>query len=171
MTSISVPIEIYRDLIAHLSPADVEHVAFLFTAPPADGEPLRVIEIYPVPPDGFGFQSDYHVELTDEVRARVIKRASDLAGCLVEAHSHLGGPPAAFSHSDLYGFRDWVPHVRWRLGKRPYAALVFAGDSFDALIWEGDNGSPSPIGSLDVEGGETITPSLITYKRLQRKPA
>jgi hypothetical protein len=171
MTSISVPADVYLDLIAHLSPTDVEHVAFLFTRPLAVGSPLRVIEIYRVPPEGFDFQSDYHVELTDDVRALVIKRASDLAGCLIEAHSHTGGPPAAFSESDLYGFRDWVPHVRWRLGKRPYAALVFAGDSFDALVWEGDDDAPRPLSSLSIEGGKTNKPSLITYKRLRRKRA
>lgn len=171
MTSISVPADVYLDLIAHLSPTDVEHVAFLFTEPPAVGSPLRVAEIYRVPPEGFDFQSDYHVELTDDVRAIVIKRASDLAGCLIEAHSHTGGPPAAFSESDLHGFRDWVPHVRWRLARRPYAALVFAGDSFDALVWEGDDDAPHSLDSLRVEGGTTNKPSHITYKRLQRKRA
>jgi hypothetical protein len=118
-----------------------------------------------VPPDGFEFQSDRHVSLTDETRARVIKRAWDLGGCLVETHSHKHGPPC-FSPSDLYGFEDWVPHVRWRLAQRPYIALVFAGGAFDALVWEGSGNVPALLQALTIDG-RALVPSGITYKQLR----
>lgn len=167
MTSLSMPASTYAELIAHLSSSKVEQVAFLFTEPPLPGEPLRVSQMYRVPPQGFDFQSDYHVALTDEVRGQVIKRAHDLGGCLVEVHSHGEGPPVWFSGSDLRGFEDWVPHVRWRLRHRAYVALVFAGEAFDALVWEGEDNAPTPLASLEVDGRQPRSSSGITYERLR----
>lgn len=168
MTSLSVPASTYDDLLAHLSSSRMEQVAFLFTEPPQPGKPLRVGELYLVPPKGFDFQSDRHVALTDEVRGEVIKRTHDLNGCLVEVHSHGGGAPVFFSGSDLHGFEQWVPHVRWRLRRRAYVALVFAGEAFDALVWEGEDNVPAPLVALQVDGRPPRLPSGITYKRLQR---
>lgn len=168
MVSLSIPAPTYDELIAHLSSSEVEQVAFLFTEPPAPDELLRVIDMYRVPRTGFDFQSDYHVALTDEVRGEVIKRAHDLGGCLVEVHSHGDGPPVWFSGSDLRGFDEWVPHVRWRLGPRAYVALVFAGEAFDALAWEGDDNAPTPLASLEIDGQRSRSPSGITFERLRR---
>jgi hypothetical protein len=167
MTSLSMPRSTYAELVAHLSSSKVEEVAFLFTEPPIPGEPMRITEIYRVPREGFARQSDYHVVLRDEVRAQVIKRAHDLGGSLVEVHSHDAGPPVWFSPSDLHGFEDWVPHVRWRLHRRAYVALVFAGEAFDALVWAGDDNAPTPLASLEVDGRQPQSPSGITYERLQ----
>jgi hypothetical protein len=166
MTALEMPADIYSELMDHLAAEDVEHVAFLFTGPPEDGEALRVKEIYRVPPEGFEYQSSYHVALTDDVRGQVIKRAWDLDGCLVEVHSHGGDLPPSFSGSDLRGFREWVPHVRWRLGRRTYVALVFASTDFDALVW--DNDEPTPLSHLLVDGREAQAPSGITYGKLVR---
>ena len=168
MTSLSIPAASYDDLLAHLSSRRVEQVAFLFTEPPVDGQPLRVAEIYAVPRAGFNVQTGYHVALTDAVRGEVIKRAHDVGGCLVEVHSHRGGPPVWFSGSDLYGFEDWVPHVRWRLRRRPYVALVFAREAFDALVWKGDDDVPTSLCRLEIDGRESQAPSGITLRRLQR---
>jgi hypothetical protein len=168
MMSLSIPAAIYDDLLAHLSSSRVEQVAFLFTEPLVDGPPLRVAEIYAVPRAGFDVQTGYHVALTDAVRGEVIKRAHDVGGCLVEVHSHGGGPSVWFSGSDLYGFEDWVPHVRWRLRRRPYVALVFAGEAFDALVWEGEDDAPTPLCRLEIDGRESQAPSGITLRRLRQ---
>jgi hypothetical protein len=167
MTTLSMPASTYDELIAHLSGTDVEQVAFLFTEPPVPGEPMRVREMYRVPRESFDFQSEYHVALTDEMRGRVIQRAHELGGCLGEVHSHGGGPPVWFSGSDLRGFEEWVPHVRWRLQRRAYVALVFAGEAFDALVWEGDGTAPAPLAALEVDGRTPQSPSGVTYKRLR----
>lgn len=171
MSTLSMPRDIYSKLTDHLAATDVEQVAFLFTGPASATEPLRVCEIYRVPEEGFVIQSDLHVSLTDDVRAHVIKRAWDLGGCLVEAHSHCGDAQPAFSRSDLVGFEEWVPHVRWRLRGRPYVALVFAGRSFDALVWERPDARPSSLTALAVDGAKTATPSGITHKRLAARHA
>lgn len=166
MLSMSMPAAIYEALRLHLAAVDVEHVAFLFTEPANAGSELRVTELYRVPPEGFAFQSGYHIELSDEVRGHVIKRAWDLGGSLIEAHNHLSGP-AAFSKSDLYGFGEWVPHVRWRLANRPYIALVFVGETFDALVWQAANG-PAPLECLNVDGRGSQVPTSITHRRIGR---
>ena len=166
MTTLTLPSDIYSELMEHLGDEDVEHVAFLFTAPPEENSALRVQEIYCVPPENFDHQSSYHVALTDHVRGYVIKRAWDLGGCLVEVHSHSGGAPVWFSRSDLRGFREWVPHVRWRLRQRPYVALVFAGCDFDALVWE--NEMPTTLSALFVDGRDPQSPSGITHDQLLR---
>ena len=83
---------------------------------------FEYIEWYAVPADGFSVCNEYHFELTDEVRAQVIKRAHDLGASIAEVHSHHGPWPAAFSPSDQLGFREFVPHVWWRLKGRPYLA-------------------------------------------------
>lgn len=83
---------------------------------------------------------EWHVELTDAARARVLQRASTTGLALFEAHSHgLFGDPASFSPTDLEGLDVWVPHVRWRLPLRPYAAIVVGPTSLDGLIWSNDD--------------------------------
>lgn len=156
---------LYRELLAHLAASGDEQVAFLFTSSPREGKPLRVVEMYAVPAQGFADQSPYYLALSDDVRARVIGRASQLDGCLVEVHSHARGP-ASFSQTDLFGFEEWVPHVRWRLAGRPYVALVFAGESFDALVWTGDGDRPGPLAELSVEGEGKLHPTGITHRCL-----
>jgi hypothetical protein len=64
-------------------------------------------------------------------------------------HSHVDGI-ASFSASDVWGFHEWVPHVRWRLRGRSYAAIVTAGDTFDALAWIEREG-PEQVARLEVD--------------------
>lgn len=168
MSKLSMPAELYSELLAALTWSGVEHVAFLFSEPSKPLAPLRVQEIYRVPKSGFDFQSDVHVSLTDETRAYVIKRAWELGGSLIEAHSHKHGP-AGFSRSDLFGFSDWVPHVRWRLRGRTYIALVSAGSEFDALVWEGPGNEATPLQALSVDGQQPIVPTGNTYRQLSRR--
>jgi hypothetical protein len=171
MTSLSITASAYDALIAHLSCAESEQVAFLFTEPPVPAAPLRVSELYVVAPEQFEVQSTDHVWLSDEVRGEVIRRAHQLGGCLVEVHSHGGGAPVSFSHSDLTGFAEWVPHVRWRLQQRTYIALVFADQAFDALVWDGDRDTPSPLTALQVDGRADRVPSGLTSAWLGRRMA
>ncbi len=158
---------LYRELLAHLAASEDEQVAFLFTSPPREGQPLRVVEMYAVQAQEFADQSPYYLALSDAVRARVIGRASQLDGCLVEVHSHAHGP-AGFSPTDLFGFEEWVPHVRWRLAGRPYIALVFADESFDALVWTGNDDQPGSLAELSVEGEDQLRPTGITHRRISR---
>lgn len=137
-----------------------EQAAFVFAVreitPTADT--FRGIEWYGVPPEGFVFQSDLHFELTDEARALVIKRAHDLGASLIEFHSHTGKWPAQFSGSDITGFREFVPHVWWRLKGRPYIAVVVTQSGFDGFAWLQNPGEPQMLAGILV-GGRLMSPT------------
>jgi hypothetical protein len=114
-------------------------------------------------------QSGMHVMLADGVRPRLIKTAWDAGHCLIETHSHGPRGYAEFSTSDLRGFDEWVTHVRWRLRGRPYAALVLAGDRWDALAWI-DGPQPVTVKAIEITEGEqvieTATPTNATAATL-----
>ncbi|MFL5886711.1 MAG: hypothetical protein ACJ77M_16700 [Thermoleophilaceae bacterium] len=109
-----------------------------------------------------------HVVLADEMRGALIRWASSAGRVLVEAHSHGPRGIAGFSTSDLIGFQEWVPHVRWRLQGRPYAAIVLAGEHVDAMAWIDGSRAVEPIDHIEVLGGEPIVPTGNTLEYLRR---
>lgn len=155
----------YHALRAHLLPQPIraEEAAFLFAEVTDDDGSLNftVIDWYPVPSDGFATRSLYYLELTDETRAFVIKKAHDLGCAIIEAHSHAGDSAAAFSPSDRYGFEEFVPHVLWRLKGRPYAAVVMTTQSADALAWRRAD-EPVQVTNLTLDDGSVIATSRLT---------
>lgn len=157
--------DLHRSIWSHLTgPSLVEEAGFVFANEP-NGDPgyagFRGTAWLPVPPEGFAVQSSLYFELTDEFRARVIRESHRRGQCIVEFHSHTGMWPAAFSVSDMHGLSEFVPHVMWRL-KRPYAAVVVAGDTFDGLLWwpPGSRG-PSRLEGISV-GGEFMRSTRLT---------
>lgn len=158
-------------LRAHLLQNSVEQVAVVFARVVSDTDSsgslmLRACESYHCSSTDFSFQSSYHIELTHETQTRLIKTAWDLGCALVELHSHVG-PFArpAFSPSDLSGFDEFVPHVRWRLRGKPYVAIVVAADAFDALVWSGTSASPQSLDALNIDS-VTLTPTHHTIRAL-----
>ena len=131
-----------------------ESAGFLFASTRQEGEStvFKGLEWFPVPPGGFLSVSEYHLVLTDDVRAKVVKRAHDLDASVVEFHSHTGGEPAAFSWSDQAGFDEFVPHVWWRLRGRPYMAVVVTPADFDGLVWLLDPRRPQRLDGIVVDG-------------------
>lgn len=129
----------------------VEQVGFFLADYGADDRCLTLREFRGIQPEGFETQTSHHVTLKDEIRPEVIRWATMSEACLVEAHSHVGGP-AGFSGSDVWGFGEWVPHVRWRLQNRPYAAIVLSDDTFDAVAWINPGDVPDQVELLDVDG-------------------
>lgn len=158
----------FRELWEHLFQAETEEVAFLFAEDIGKGKDLRLetTEMYRVPPDELDFQSAYHVSLTDEGLAKVIKKAWDLSAVPVEVHSHRSAEiEVGFSGSDFWGFEETVPHVRWRLRGVPYVALVFAPSGFDGLLWLGEDNRVERLSRLMVDG-EPRRPTGNSYRRL-----
>lgn len=133
--SITISPDRLRTLRKHLFTGKHEQVVFGFAAWTRDDEggAFRIESLELVPAAGFAFQSDYHIELSDETQASIIKQAFDRRSSLIEFHSHRTRWPAQFSLSDFRGFDEFVPHARWRLGGRPYAAVVFSESGFDGL--------------------------------------
>ena len=160
---LNLPSSVYEEVWAHLleNNAESESAGFMFVVPGSHDDDTQVyehVEWYPVPPDGFVENSWYHLELTDEFRASVIKRAHDLGASIVEFHSHLGPQPARFSPFDRRGLREFVPHVLWRLRKRPYFAVVVTHTDFDGLAWMMDPEKPQYLDGI-VVGGKVFQPT------------
>lgn len=151
---LELPRTVHEELQRHLlrKPHDTEEAAFVFAKHSGVDNRFTHVESFPVPPEGFVVQLPYHFELTDETRARVIKRAHDLGSSVIELHSHTGPWPAQFSPSDWSGFEEVVPHVWWRLKNRPYAAVVVTKTGFDAFAWLADPNTPARLGGISVDG-------------------
>ena len=163
--------DLYRAVWAHLLPRPwiVEEAAFVFAAHKEVGgrHLMSGLDWYPVRPGGFESRSAYHLELTTETQAGVLKRAHDLGASLVELHSHSGAGLPRFSESDLWGFEEFVPHAWWRLKRRPYAAIVAGCSGFDGLAWVDAADRPEPLAGINV-GSELLTPRLATPRRAPR---
>ncbi len=155
---LSLPPDVYAALEQHLLPEaeQREAAAFVFArhVEQGDDHSFEYVDWYAVPKEGFAIHTGYHIELTDETRATVIKRAHDLDVCLVEFHSHLGPWPAQFSPSDQIGLEEFVPHVRWRLRGRPYLAVVTTRTDLDGLAWM--DRSIRPVRLSGIRVGERV---------------
>lgn len=154
--------ELYDGLMAHLLPpgCEQEQAAFLFARQArADHQVLfEVVEATKLGPADFAAQQGDYLEMTDEKRAWLIKRAHDLGASLVEMHSHLGPWPAAFSLADRAGLRETVSHMWWRLRNRPYLAVVVTGSGFDALLWLDNPKTPRALDGL-LTGNRLLRPT------------
>jgi hypothetical protein len=159
---------VWTDIWSHLLPKRfvVEEAAFMFVRREMKNEDeiFEYLDWFPVPPKGFLTRSGYHFELTDEIRARGIKQAHDLNASLVELHSHKGRRPAQFSSSDLLGFREFVPHVLWRLKGRPYLAVVVSRSGFDGLVWMVNPGDPHHLDGILTEK-TVLKPTKLSHFR------
>ena len=161
-----VPSSVYEEVLAHLLEKDAasESVGFMFVVPGSyegDTHVYEHVEWFPVPPDGFVENSWHHIELTDETRSKVIKRAHDLGASIVEFHSHLGPQPAKFSPFDRRGLQEFVPHVWWRLRRKPYFAVVVAHTGFDGLAWTMDPERPQHLDGIAV-GDRVFQPTKLS---------
>lgn len=146
-----------------------EQGAFLFCRHSVSGGGDHVFDCEdwsPLKRTDYEVQAGDYLELTDAARARLIKEAHDRGACLVESHSHPGPYPAAFSYSDLTGLEEFVPHVRWRLRGRPYAALVFAQSGFDGLAWtDGASTLPQQLVAIETENARLAATGLTLARR------
>jgi hypothetical protein len=156
--------DLYDDIMEHLLPADgeQEQAAFLFAGSSMDDQVLfEVIEAQKLRPTDFVQQQSDYLELADGTRAGLIKRAHDLGTSLIEMHSHPGPWPAGFSYADRLGLEETVPHMWWRLEKRPYMAIVVANSGFDALVWLDNANKPRALDAL-LAGDATLKPTNLS---------
>ena len=156
----------FERLREHLFAGQDEQAAFGFAIWMPSTSTLEITALELIPPDGFAFQSDYHIELSPKTQAGVIKRAFDLQASLVEFHSHRSSWPATFSWSDFRGFEEFVPHVRWRLAGRPYAAVVLHESSLDGLVWVDQ--TPLPISRIEPRGQKPRPTTGLSIKALEK---
>jgi len=157
--------DIYAEVMDHLLPpgSTQEQAAFLFaSAAPTDSHVrFDVIDARKLGPADFVRQEGDYLEMTDATRAGLIKQAHDLGASLVEMHSHLGPWPAGFSYADRIGLRETVPHMWWRLKKRPYLAIVVTHSGFDALLWLDNPKVPRALDAL-LAGDALLRPTNLS---------
>ena len=163
----------WRELKAHLLPpnSQTEEGAFLMARCKADNENniiFQHIETVLLGQRDFVSQENDYLELSDETRARLIKRAHDLDASLIEFHSHPGPYPACLSPADMRGLREFVPHVLWRLKQRPYAAVVVANSGFDGLIWAPPANQPLALKDLQI-GDNLLHSTGLSLQSLSRR--
>ena len=162
--------DMYQQIVEHLLKNSKEQVAFAFVDVTSSENRVvfKAFDFYLVPPEEFRFQSSYHISLTDDGLARVIKMAWDKKAALVDLHSHVSSQhPAQFSPSDQYGFCEWVPHIWWRLKGKPVLAVVVSPSSFDALVWRVSPNDPEGLAALNI-GGEVKLPTGLSLRELRR---
>ncbi len=155
-THIKLTAETYSKVWQHLLPPKEsrEYLAFLLASVNrTDGQTvLNVEDIKLISDDDFIIQRSDFIELSDEARVSVIKKAHTSGYSLIELHSHPfpGQWAATFSIADMNGFAETVPNMLWRLPDRPYTAIVVAPNGFDALIWTSVKKGPEAISGLMV---------------------
>lgn len=116
----------------------------------------------------YAYQGWAGVELADHIRPRTLKWSTELNAALIEVHSHgVGRNPTTFSTTDLRGLKDVTPSLLWRLGGRPYAAVVVGGrKDHDSLWWSSKDAAPVPIADL-VIGSSSTRPTSLAVERLR----
>jgi hypothetical protein len=156
--------ELYHDVRIHLR-GRLEQAGFFLADFDVHDRTFVLRQWRPIMRDGYDVQTAYHITLRDEVRPEIIKWAWDADACLVEAHYHSDDGNASFSSSDVWGFEVWVPHVRWRLRGRPYAAIVMAGEAFDGIAWIDAVDKPEQVDFLEVSGNRYAATAQ-TWRRM-----
>lgn len=151
----------------HLLPegAIKESAAFIFASIlEADSSlVLKALDFQLIGHDGFRVQDDDYIELSDEARISIIKKAHRTNTAIIELHSHPFDTPwaSSFSLADMQGFEETVPHMWWRLPGRPYSAIVVAPNGFDSLVWMKSPHIPECLTALRVDG-EILRPTGMT---------
>ena len=151
----------WKRISSHLLQNEIEQAAIVFSSTSRENGGIRFDEVDHIllGPGDFEIQSAYHISLTDEAQAMIIKTAWDKKLSIVEFHSHVDPRHyPRFSPSDLLGFEEFVPHVWWRLGGRPYAAVVVAELGIDSLAWTENPRIPELLTHLRI-GPSVLAPT------------
>lgn len=168
-TILNIPSEVYMNLLKHLLPSEHtdEEAAFVFTKVSLHDEEIELNyqDWYAVQPNDYESRSAYHFELKAETNGMIIKRAHDLDTCIIEFHSHINPEFIQFSYTDRQGFLEFIPHIFWRLQRRPYVAIVVTTQGVDALVWMDNVKKPKGLSMIKI--GETeVVPTNNSLKQI-----
>jgi len=153
--TIAIPEPIARKLEGHLFQNKLEQGAFLFArhAVAGDGLALEVVESHLVLPEGWAIQNEYHLEMRDEERAKIMRAARQSGLAAIDCHSHPGATDDVwFSGSDRHGIAEFADYARWKLPAQPFAALVWGRSSVDAVAWHGAFEEACPVRRVVIAG-------------------
>jgi len=165
-----IPQEVYQDIYRYLFPKEIrfQSVAFIFATifKTKNSMKFQFKSWYSIESHEYEYRGREYVELKDEMRQKIIKKAFDIDASIIELHSHICSRGACFSPTDLQGFEEFVPHVWWRLNKKPYAAIVFSKSDFDAFVWLDDPQQYRQLSEIVVDGRH-LYPTGLTLANLE----
>lgn len=150
---------------SHLIGEEIEDAAFAYVrlSESENAYNFEFLDLDPVTEDEYESRSEYHLNVSEATWASAIKHAHDLQASLVEFHSHSGLGAVSFSESDFWGFKDFVPHIMWRLDDRPYLAIVMNETSYDGLVWMKDPQTPQQLSGIIV-GNRILEPTNLSLR-------
>ncbi len=157
---ITIPRIIEAQLRKHLFQSEVEQGAFLYAMveEKRDELTLKVVDFYMVPKEGWQVQKDVYLEMKDSERAKIMQRARKGGYAVIDCHSHPGSEGAVeFSPSDKNGIADFAVYAKWKLGAKPFAAIVFGEASLDAVVWHDDFKRALAVDAVQITGERTTT--------------
>lgn len=148
-----IPAHIARPLRTHLFQNTLEQGAFLFanvhSSP--NSTQLNVVDLHLVPSSGWEVQTEVHLEMKDEERALIMRFARDGGYCVIDCHSHPSSDHhVAFSPSDHQGITDFSRYANWKLGGKPFGALVWGRRSLDGVMWNETPPHPATIDAVHI---------------------
>lgn len=162
--NIIIPSAIAETLCRHLFQNELEQGAFLFADARREGEELNLVatDYYLVPTCGWEVQVEYYLQMKDSERAKIMKLAREKNLCAIDCHSH---PRACddvwFSPSDVAGITEFAQYAKWKLGCKPFAAMVWGEQSVDAVVWQGEFTHAERVAQANILGSTNriLTPT------------
>ena len=144
---VSIPRQKYRFIRAHLFKGQKEQGCFLFVDTFFNSAVinLNVKEVHLIKSDKWDYQSDFHLELKDKEKVKVMLKAKKFNYDLIECHSHRSSEVAKFSPSDAHGLDEFVQYVWWKLPGKIYGALVWTKNDIAGQVWLPKESIPIPI--------------------------
>ncbi len=155
---ISIPLDIEQKVRAHLFQNDLEQGAFLMANSTLHKNRLilNVGDTYLVPKEGWQIQHNLYLEMKDSERAKIMNIARLGNYAVIDCHSHPDSHDQVwFSPSDRHGIIDFAAYVKWKLGNKPFAAMVWGEASLDAVVWWGGFNKPYMVDEVQIKG-ETV---------------
>lgn len=149
---VSIPRQKYRFIRAHLFKGQKEQGCFLFVDTFFNSAVinLNVKEVHLIKPDKWDYQSDFHLELKDKEKVRVMLKAKKFNYDLIECHSHRSSGVAKFSPSDVHGLDEFVRYVWWKLPGKIYGALVWTKNDIAGQVWLPKKSIPIPVREIRI---------------------
>lgn len=134
---VSIPRQKYRFIRSHLFKGQKEQGCFLFCDTRFNGGVINlyVKEVHLIKADKWDYQSDFHLELKDEEKVKIMLMARKENCDLIECHSHRSSGVAKFSPSDSHGLDEFVQYVWWKLPGKIYGALVWTKNDVAGQVW------------------------------------
>jgi hypothetical protein len=158
--TIVIPSDIAAAVRSHLFQNELEQGAFLFAEAKRNGVglELRVSDFYLVPRRGWEVQMEVYLQMKDSERAKIMRIARDKNLCAIDCHSHpRAGDDVWFSPSDVFGITEFARYARWKLGGKPFAAMVWGEESVDVVLWQEDFAAAQRVALVKVVGNSNHT--------------